>query len=51
MKIVKATLRKTSESWLVILEWDDGEITNDYRFPTQTAARAWARRAGVTLEN
>lgn len=50
MEIKKATLTKTAESWLVVLEWDDGE-RNDYRFPTQTAARAWAHRAGVTLSN
>jgi hypothetical protein len=50
MKLTNATLTKTSTCWLIVLEWDDGE-RNDYRFPTQTAARAWACRAGVTLAN
>lgn len=50
MKITNATLTKTAAGWLIVLEWDDGG-RNDYRFPTRTAALAWARRAGVTLED
>lgn len=45
-----ATLTKAENAWVIILEFDDGE-RNDYRFPTQTAARYWAARAGVELPN
>ena len=48
-KMKKATLRKTSEHWIIVLEYEDGDDLV-YRFPTQTAARSWAYRAGVKLE-
>lgn len=51
MEIVKATLIKADGAWQVILKWSDGETCNDYRFPTHSAAMAWAARVGVTLED
>ena len=48
--MAKATLTKAENAWVVILTFEDG-TRNDYRFPTQTAARYWANRAGVELEN
>lgn len=43
-----ATLRKIEKFWVIIIENEDG-TRNDYRFPTKTEARKWAKLAGITL--
>lgn len=48
--MTKATLIKAENAWMVILTFEDG-TRNDYHFPTQTAARYWADRSGVELDN
>ena len=42
------TLIKKDNVWTVRVNYLDG--TEDYDFPTQTAARAWAYRAHITIE-
>ena len=41
------TLIKKDNVWTVRVQYLDG--TEDYDFPTQTAARYWADRASITI--
>jgi hypothetical protein len=45
--MITGTIIKKENAWTVRVQYLDG--TEDYDFPTQTAARYWADRASITI--